>query len=74
MINSGNIYEKVSGSDRMLIYVWAQEGGFTVTNWIGKVDGMLVKMGYLMFAIDGWNKKLYRNISWAGKWSGWVEI
>ena len=57
----------------MVINVFAGDEGFTITNWIGNVDGSLVKIGNLMFATDGWNKKLYRNILW-GNWSGWVEI
>lgn len=72
-ISSGDIYEIVSSYELVILYVYAESAGFIVTNWIGNTDGMVVKIGYLMFAIDGWNKKLYRNTFWGG-WSGWIEI
>ena len=54
--------------------VFNKNAGYTIQNWIGNVDGFVIRLSNLAFAVDGWNKKLYYSALWSTTWGDWTLI
>lgn len=49
---------------------WGSQG---VGSKPASVDGWYFKIGDIIVALDGWNKRYYIKGNWGG-WGGWVQV
>lgn len=73
-----DIYEYAKTRTSFWALIISSSVSHSLTHWIGDTDGMLLRIGFLMFATDGWNNKLYVNVGWGSlgnpTWKGWTLI
>ena len=72
-ISGTDIYEIFNRTRFFYAYIYDELSGHKTTNWIGEVDGFILKTPSFALAIDGWNDKIYVNIFWS-RWFGWREL
>lgn len=76
-INSGNIdaYLEVHPYAFMRVIVASQDWS-VLSNWVGNFDGIIIKIGGVAFAFDGWSttEMPWFKYKWGSNWTGWIKF
>ena len=73
-ISTGDLIQIIDSYEYGVGYVYAQSGGFTLQNWPGNFDGIIIRFSNFILAVNGWNNDLYFNMKWGNSWHSWRKI
>ena len=73
-ISTGDLIQIIDSYEYGVGYVYAQSGGFTLQNWPGNFDGIIIRFSNFILAANGWNNDLYFNMKWGNSWHSWKKI
>ena len=70
---NGDVYQHMAAEPYCFFYVINGDNQ-NIANWIGEVNGAVLRINIFAFAVNGWSQKLYFNLLWGTDWKGWILI